>query len=84
LLIRRSRRACICPPIASSSGLQSQTVRSLYDCPEVPVGPEGVRWRVVVATHPAGNKKSRVGVTRAGIVYELCFTNLPRAGVHCC
>jgi len=25
-------------------------VRSLYDCPEVPVGPEGLRYRVVVAT----------------------------------
>ena len=78
MIIRRSRRACICPPISSSSGLQSQTVRSLYDCPEVPVGPEGVRLRVVVATHPAGTKKSRVGVTRAGIVYELFFTNLPQ------
>jgi hypothetical protein len=37
-----------------------------------------VRWCVVVATQPAGNKKSRVGVTRAGIVYELFFTNLPQ------
>jgi len=33
---------------------------------------------VVVATHPAGNKKSPVGVTRAGVVYELFFTNLPQ------
>ena len=33
---------------------------------------------MVVATHPAGNKKSPVGVTRAGIVYELFFTNLPQ------
>jgi len=52
-------------------------VRSLYDCPDVPVGPEGVRCRVVVATHPVGNQKSRVGVTRAGVVYELFFTNVP-------
>ena len=44
----------------------------------VPVGPEGVLCRVVVATHPAGNKKSPVGVTRAGVVYELFFTNLPQ------
>jgi hypothetical protein len=53
-------------------------VRSLYDCPEVPVGPEGVRCRVVVATHPASTKKSPVGVTRAGVVYELFFTRLPQ------
>jgi hypothetical protein len=37
-----------------------------------------VSCRVVVATHPAGKKKSPVGVTRAGIVYELFFTNLPQ------
>ncbi len=53
-------------------------VRSLYDCPEVPVGPEGVLCRVVVATHPAGKKKSPVGVTRSGVVYELFFTRLPQ------
>ncbi len=44
----------------------------------MPVGPEGVRWRVVVATQPAGNKKSRVGLRRSGVVYELFFTNLPQ------
>jgi hypothetical protein len=54
-------------------------VRNLYDCPQVPVGPEGMLRRVVVATHPAGKKKSPVGVTRAGVVYELFFTTLPRA-----
>jgi hypothetical protein len=57
---------------------ESQVVRSLYDCPEVPVGPEGVLCRVVVATHPAGKKQSPVGVTRAGVVYELFFTALPQ------
>ena len=51
---------------------------SLYDCPQVPVGPEGVLCRVVVATHPEGLKKSPVGVTRAGVVYELFFTKLPQ------
>jgi hypothetical protein len=53
-------------------------VRSLYDCPEIPVGSEGTPYRVVVATHPAGMKKTPVGVTRAGVVYELFFTNLPQ------
>ena len=57
-------------------------VRSLYDCPEVPVGSEGVSCRVVVATHSVGKKKSPVGVTRSGVVYELFFTT-PRASVHC-
>src|SRR5438034_6927338 len=45
---------------------------------DVPVGSEGVLCCVVVATHPAGKKKSPVGVTRSGIVYELFFTNLPQ------
>jgi hypothetical protein len=53
-------------------------VRSLYDCPEVPVGSQGVSCRVVVATHPESLKKSPVGVTRSGVVYELFFTNLPQ------
>jgi hypothetical protein len=55
---------------------ESTLVRALYDCPDVPVGPEGCRCRVVVAIHPKGPMKSRVGVTRAGIVYELFFTDL--------
>ena len=58
----------------SESGL----VRQLYDCPDVAVGPEGVRCRVVVATHPAASKKSRIGHTRNGVVYELFFTQLPQ------
>jgi hypothetical protein len=57
---------------------ESQTTRTLYDCPEVLVGPEGVSCRVVVATHPVGKPKSRVGVTRDGWVYELFFTSLPQ------
>jgi hypothetical protein len=66
------------PPDQFQQRPESQTVRSLYDCPEVPVVPEGVLCRVVVATHPAGKKKSPVGVTRAGVVYELFFTTLPQ------
>jgi hypothetical protein len=68
------------PPDQFQQRPESQIVRSLYDCPKVPVGSEGVPCRVVVATHPAGNKKSPVGVTRAGVVYELFFTNLPQPG----
>ncbi len=47
---------------------ESGLVRQLYDCPDVPVGPEGCRCRVVVATHPAPEKKSRIGHTRKGVV----------------
>ena len=57
---------------------ESQIVRSLYDCPDVPVGSEGLSCRVVVAIHSTGKKKSPVGVTREGIVYELFFTKLPQ------
>ncbi len=70
------------PPDQMQQRPESQMVRRLYDCPDVPVGPEGVSCRVVVATHPAeqnGKKKKKkkaVGVTRAGVVYELFFTNL--------
>jgi hypothetical protein len=67
------------PPDQLQHRSESQLVRSLFDCPEVPVGPEAVPCRVVVATHPAGTQKSRVGVTRASVVYELFFTTLPRA-----
>ncbi|GHO86461.1 hypothetical protein KSZ_44670 [Dictyobacter formicarum] len=72
------------PPDQMQQRPESRTVRSLYDCPEVPVGPEGVVCRVVVATHPATEKKSPVGVTRAGVVYELFFTNLPQQGFTVC
>ena len=57
---------------------ESELVRTLYDCPDVAVGPGGQRCRVVVATHPASEKKSRVGLTRSGLVYELFFTSLPQ------
>src|SRR5256885_12943652 len=60
------------------SSSESGLLRQLYDCPDVPVGPEGVRCRVVVATHPATEKKSRIGHTRKGVVYELFFTHLPQ------
>src|SRR5256884_5572527 len=66
------------PPDQHLTHPASGMVRALYDCPDVPVGPEGVLCRVVVATHPAGEKKSSVGVTRAGVVYELFFSRLPQ------
>jgi len=72
------------PPDQLQQRPESPMVRSLYDCPEIPVGPDQIPCRVVVATHPAGNKKSPVGVTRAGVVYELFFTNLPQRAFTAC
>ena len=66
------------PPDQTFSRPESTLVRSLYDCPEVAVGPAGVRCRVVVATHPAAERKHRIGHIRKGIVYELFFTALPQ------
>ncbi len=39
---------------------------------------------MVVATHPEGLKKSRIGVTREGIVSELFFPRLPQQGFTAC
>jgi hypothetical protein len=72
------------PPDQLKPRPESPMQRSLYDCAEVPVGPEGVLCRVVVATHPAGKKKSPVGVTRSGTVYELLLTNLPQHAFTAC
>ncbi len=66
------------PTEGQFSRWESGLVRQIYDCPDVAVGPEGVRCRIVVATHPAAQKKSRIGHTRKGIVYELFFTHLPQ------
>ncbi len=66
------------PADGQFSRSESGLVRQLYDCPDVPVGPAGVRCRVVVATHPATETKSRIGHTCKGVVYELFFTQLPQ------
>jgi len=72
------------PPDQFQQRPESQMVRSLYDCPQIPVGPDGAQCRVIVATHPAGKKKSPVGITRAGVVYELFFTKLPQHAFTAC
>src|SRR5215472_7852938 len=72
------------PPDQFQQRPESQLVRSLYDCPHIPVGPEGTPCRVIVATHPADKKKSPIGVTYAGVVSELFFTNLPQHAFTAC
>jgi hypothetical protein len=67
------------PPDQQFTRPESEITRTLYDCPDLAVGPKGERCRAVVATHPASEKKSRIGVQREGIVYELFLTNLPQS-----
>jgi hypothetical protein len=57
---------------------ESDLVRTLYDCPDVIVGPSGQHCRIVVATHPAGPTKKRIGVERDGLIYELFLTKVPQ------
>jgi hypothetical protein len=58
---------------------ESGICRALYDCPDQSLGKTDKRVRIIVATHPVGTTKSRVGVTRSGVVYELFLTNLPQS-----
>jgi hypothetical protein len=58
---------------------ESGICRALYDCPDQSLGKTGKRVRIIVATHPAEAAKSRVGLTRAGVVYELFLTDLPQS-----
>jgi hypothetical protein len=66
------------PADGSFTRPESELVRTLYDCPDVPVGSTEQRCRVIVAIHPTGKTKSRVGVERGGVVYELFLTKLPQ------
>jgi hypothetical protein len=47
---------------------ESGICRALYDCPDQLLSKTGQLVRIIVATHPAGAVKSRVGVTRSGVV----------------
>jgi hypothetical protein len=62
---------------------ESGICRTLYDCPDQPLGKTGKLVRLIVATHPAGTTRSRVGVTRAGVVYELAPFQSPTKCLHC-
>jgi hypothetical protein len=57
---------------------ESPLVRTLYDCPNVPVGADGQAYRLVVATHLKGPKKQKIGVERDGLIYELFLTKMPQ------
>ena len=56
---------------------ESGMIRTLYDCPAVPLTPTGPKVRLVVATHAATSSSPAVGVERDGMVYELFVSTLP-------
>ena len=72
----KSRAVCICLLISSSVARKVAECGSSTTAPMSLSGKTGVRCRVVVATHATAQKKSRIGHTRKGIVYELFFTRL--------
>jgi hypothetical protein len=55
---------------------ESPLVRTLSDCASCPCGADGQRDRLVVATHPQGSKKQRMGTLRDGLISELLVTTL--------
>jgi len=72
------------PPDQHLQHPESGICRALYDCPDLALGPTQEPCRVVIATHPAPAGKSRVGVTRSGVVYELFLTGLREARLYGC
>ena len=66
------------PPDQQITHPESGIARALYDCLAVPIGAGGQPCRIIVATHPATEQKSRIGSTREGVVYELFLTALPQ------
>jgi hypothetical protein len=63
---------------------ESGIVRTLYDCPDQSLGKAGKLVRLIIATHPAGAARSRVGLTRAGLVYELALSGSSPERFHGC
>ncbi len=67
------------PPDQHLTHPESRMVRALYDCPGLVLASTQESCRVVIATHPAPNGKSRIGITRSGVVYELFVTKLSQS-----
>jgi len=66
------------PPDQQTTHPESGMSRALFDCPDLPLTPEGPRVRLIVATHSTtSTKKPSIGVLRAGVVYELFLTTMP-------
>ncbi len=71
------------PPDQHLTHPESGVVRALSDCPGLTLDPTLSPCRVVIATHPAQETKSRVGVTRAGVVYELALSGPASERIYC-
>jgi hypothetical protein len=65
------------PPDQMTVHPESGASRALYECGPIPLAPAGPLMRMLVATHPAGSKRSPIGKVRDGTVYEQFFTTLP-------
>jgi hypothetical protein len=66
------------PPDQQTTHPESGASRALFDCPDIPLMPEGPRVRLIVATHPSTSPtKPSIGVLRAETVYELFLTTMP-------
>jgi hypothetical protein len=64
-------------PDQVSTHPESGMTRALYDCPAVPLIPNGPEVRLVVAAHAATSSLPKIGVERDGTVYELFVSTLP-------
>ncbi|MBO0780639.1 MAG: hypothetical protein J2P37_17595 [Ktedonobacteraceae bacterium] len=65
------------PPAARCTHPESQTTRTLFDCPAVPLSPAGPLVRLIVASSAATSDAPSVGEQRAETVYELFVSTLP-------
>lgn len=65
------------PPDHQTTHPETGTQRALFDFPSLQITSEGLRSRVIVATHQASATAAKIGVTRDERVYELFFTALP-------
>jgi hypothetical protein len=66
------------PPDQQTTHPETGSCRALFDCPDLPLAPTGLRTRVIVATHPTTPTAAPVGTTRGEMVYELFYTALPQ------
>src|SRR2546429_24676 len=68
------------PPDQLQQRPESPLVRSLYDCPQVPVGPAGGVFGAAGATPPAPTEKRPGGPPREGVVSGIFFPPPPPTG----
>jgi len=64
------------PPVEVCTHPESGALRTLYDCPDIPLMAGGPHVRLIVARHPATSTSASIGKKRDGITYELFVTRL--------